>query len=144
MNKWRLIILFSIFIISITTFQLIVNRSKSMKITKRHILKSPLIVYSNSSKSYIGILPKGTSMRYIKSFDEGFDRFEVYVNVERFPLALEKIDPPDIEDPLFALPKEEISNDYSEINLDDLQNLLLSLGVKKDDLVRLCKTYEME
>src|SRR5437016_770054 len=84
---------------------LLQTRITTMKVTtKHHILRSPLIVYSGWPHGQVGVLPVGTSLRYVESFPEGFDRFIVFVNVERSPLPLEEMTPRGLVDPLSASP----------------------------------------
>jgi hypothetical protein len=104
--------------------------------TKHHVLQEPLVVYSGGPQSQIGVLPRGTSLRYVESFPEGFDRFIVFVNVERSPLPLDEISPPDLVDPLFAPPGRRA------LTKEELQKLLHSLGVKRADLDKLLESYE--
>lgn len=110
--------------------------------TRHHVLHSPLVVYSGGPQSHIGILPTGTSLRYVESFPEGFDRFVVFVNVERAPLALEEIVPPGLVDPLSAMPDEKTGGGQSAITIEELQRVLRSLGVSKSDLNRLLESYQ--
>jgi hypothetical protein len=49
---------------------------------KVHVTKVPLLLYSNEVNVSQTLLPVGTSMYYDTSFDEGFSRYIVYVNVK--------------------------------------------------------------
>lgn len=114
-----------------------------MNITnKHHILRYPLIVYSGGPQNQIGVLPGGSSLRYVESFAEGFDRFLVFVNVERSPLALEEITPPDLVDPLSAPFVGQTPIGYPSVTIEELSKLLRSLGVKKSDLHQVFESYE--
>jgi hypothetical protein len=109
---------------------------------RKHILQRPLIAYSGSPLGQIGILPSGTSLRYIESFPEGFDRFQIYLNVERFPLPLEEEKRPNFVDPLSAFPNQNITAEDRVISTDELRRLLHSLHVTKSDLEMLIESYE--
>lgn len=115
-----------------------------MDSTKHHRLQSPLVVYSGGPHSHIGFLPSGTSLRYVDSFDEGFDRFLVYVNVERCPVTLRETIPSDLIDPLSAIPSDQTLPEHPMITLDELYSLLRSLGVSKSNLENLCEAYEVK
>jgi hypothetical protein len=108
---------------------------------KHHILQAPLVVYSGGPQSQIGFLPSGTSLRYVETFAEGFDRFLVFVNVERSPLTLEEVVPQELVDPLSAISIEQ-SPDHSIFTIDELKKLLDGLGATKDDLQTLIESYE--
>jgi hypothetical protein len=114
-----------------------------MNITnKQHVLRAPLVVYSQNQPFGPGVLPPGTSLRYVESFPEGFDRFLVFVNVERFPLPLEEVSPPELVDPLSATSGTSSEEGNLVIPIDELIKLLRSLGVKKTDLTQLVDSYE--
>jgi hypothetical protein len=124
-------------IVLLVAVRLLTEEGESMKVTtKHHVLRYPLIVYSGGPQSQIGILPRGTSLRYVESFPEGFDRFIVFVNVERSPLPLDDISPPELVDPLSAPPGRRT------ITTEELQKLLHSLSVERGDLNKLLESYE--
>jgi hypothetical protein len=108
---------------------------------KQHILRTPLVVYSQTPYGEIGILPIGTTLRYVESFPEGFDRFTVFVNVERSPLALEEVNPPELVNPLSAIPGAAFESDGPPVAIEMLQKILRSLGIKREDLERLLDYY---
>jgi len=107
-----------------------------MNSNRQHILQSPLIVYSGGPVGLPGLLPKGTCLRYMESFDEGFDRYQIYVNVERFPLPLEDAQYPDLVDPLSAFQPSEAA-----IDLEELRKILQTLGVRREDIQLLLHSY---
>jgi hypothetical protein len=114
-----------------------------MKATnKHHVLQRPLVVHSTGYASETGILPKGTSLRYVESFPEGFDRYVVFVNVERSPLDLKELSPPDLVDPLSALPHTKAEGEHAVMTAEELRTMLHGLGVKKSDLAALLTIYD--
>lgn len=117
--------------------------SATMNITnKHHVLLTPLVVYSGGPESETGVLPKGTSLRYVESFPEGFDRYVVFVNVERSPFALEEIAPAGLVDPLSAIPGEKNAGEHSIVTIEELKQILRAVGVRRNHLKELLDTYD--
>jgi hypothetical protein len=141
--RWGITIAFVVVISTLLITFFATERTKTMSVTNmHHVLHSPLIVYSGGPQSHIGILPTGTSLRYVESFPEGFDRFVAFVNVERSPLALEEIAPPGLVDPLSARPGETTPGEQPTVTIEELQRVLHSLGVRRSDLNRLLESYK--
>jgi len=72
-----------------------------MSDNKAYILKQPLRIESANVNNYL-FLPQGTTLYYDDSFDEGFDRFYVYIDVKGEKLLLENIRRPDLIAPEWA------------------------------------------
>jgi hypothetical protein len=107
----------------------------------RHVLKVPLIIYSNEFATAPGILPIGTSLRYLESLSEGIDRYHVLLNVERFPLALEKVPRADLVEPITSF--GPVAPDARPaLAPEDLAALLHALNVSRADLERLVPHFE--
>jgi hypothetical protein len=105
---------------------------------KQHVLESPMWVFSGLAGSHGGVLPTGTSLRYLKAFPEGFDRYEVIVNVERHPLPLSDVDPPEMVDPLAATGNGGMGKPSDE----EVAGLLRELGMTRADLQRIIDGYD--
>ena len=107
---------------------------------QRHVLSGPLVVHASGDPGRTGFLPPGTSLRYVRTFPEGFDRYRLDLNVERFPLDLVDADPPDLVDPLVSLPA--LDGPRPGADPAELRGLLDALGVTRADLDAVRKTYE--
>ena len=105
-----------------------------------HILKKPLVTYSNEPSGGIGVLPEGTRLYYDQSFPEGLDRYHVFINVEGGHLPITKLIPVDLVDPLTSFVVE--STEQVQLTIEELTRLLHALGVKKSDVETLLATYE--
>jgi hypothetical protein len=103
---------------------------------KVHVTKVPLLLYSNAVNSSQTLLPVGTSMYYDTSFDEGFSRYIVYVNVKAdLDLA---VSPLNSIAPLDGRPirKEallRLAKDHP-LTRADLQKILQSDRLSKEDI----------
>jgi hypothetical protein len=107
------------------------------KITRKvHVTKVPLLLYSDAVNSSQTLLPVGTSMYYDTSFDEGFSRYIVYVNVKA-DLDL-TVSPLDIIAPLDGRPirKEALLKLVKDhpLTRQDLEKILQSDRLSKEDI----------
>ena len=102
---------------------------------QRHILHAPMLVHAATSTGRRGLLPEGTCLRYVESFPEGFDRYQVHVNVERHPLDREPAERPDLIDPLTAFGPGPLDH-------ATLRALLRDLNVSKSDLQAVLNSYD--
>lgn len=80
------------------------------KMTKIHTLEHPLVLAGSESSNTFNILPKGTTLYYDKSYDEGFTRYKVFINIDRMPLSLETL-----QDPTTIIPLEARQPDANEL-----------------------------
>ena len=78
--------------------------------TKIHTLEHPLVLAGSESSNTFNILPKGTTLYYDKSYDEGFTRYKVFINIDRMPLSLETL-----QDPTTIIPLEARQPDANEL-----------------------------
>jgi hypothetical protein len=72
------------------------------RITKVHTLTRPMIICSDEADKTVQTLPPGTMLYFEKSFPEGFSRYNIYINVDRMPLALRELPDPHEINPLNA------------------------------------------
>lgn len=122
---------------------LLVWRSESM--TKVHVLTSPMLLASPKTSKVQHLLPAGTTLYFDKSFPEGFTRYKVYVNVDRFPLALADQTDPNLIDPIEATPIDandlrKLLNDYP-LGRDDLSAILKSSKLSREDIRKVLEEY---
>jgi hypothetical protein len=113
--------------------------------TKVHVLKSPMLLASPKTSKAQHLLPAGTTLYFDKSFPEGFTRYKVYVNVDRFPLTLTDQADPNSIDPIEAAPIDvndlrKLLNDYP-LGLDDLAAILKSSKLGKEDIRKVLEEY---
>ncbi|WP_437296366.1 hypothetical protein [Sorangium sp. So ce426] len=113
------------------------GRSGAMSSQHLHVLRTPLII--RSSDAVPGILPTGTTLEYVERFSEGFDRYRVYVNVERRTLPLSEAPKRNYVSPVAAVDDDSA---HAVLDSGQLRELLRSLRVRKDDLERLVDTYD--
>lgn len=73
------------------------------RVTKVHRLEEPLLLAGASDGGGQYALPKGTVLYFDKAYPEGFSRFRVYINADRMPLRLERLDDGTQIDPLDAV-----------------------------------------
>lgn len=72
------------------------------KTTKVHMLDAPMVLSADNMSAHLHLLPKGTTLYFDQGFAEGFQRYRVYVNIDRMPLALKQLDDPTMIAPLQA------------------------------------------
>lgn len=72
------------------------------RVTKVHRLESPLLLAGATVGNRQCVLPKGTVLYFDQAYPEGFSRFRVYINVDRMPLSLERLEVATQIDPLDA------------------------------------------
>jgi hypothetical protein len=107
------------------------------KITRKvHVTKVPLLLYSDAVNSSQTLLPVGTSMYYDTSFDEGFSRYIVYVNVKAdIDLTVSSLD---IIAPLDGRPirKEALLRLVKDhpLTRHDLEKILQSDRLSREDI----------
>ena len=104
-----------------------------------HVLDQPLVVRSPSGT---GVLPPSTTLRHLRRYPEGFDRYCVLVNVERTPLPLEEETPPGAASPLAAVPRLDAPGDDHRLSPDALLSLLRSVGATREDLELVLESYD--
>ncbi len=117
--------------------------SISTNMKKNSRLQFPLLIYSNDCGGGIGILPKGTTLYFHKSFSEGIERYICFINIEGGRLPLEETDKINHEIPLTAfiedvyVDENKIENERSALKTEDIILLLKSFKITKKDLEKL-------
>jgi len=115
------------------------------KMTDIHTLEHPLVLTGAESSNTFNVLPKGTTLYYDKSFDEGFTRYKVYINIDRMPLKLEAL-----QDPTTIIPLEARQPDAEELKKmlgkypltkSDLQSVLKSGQLSKEDVKEILSDF---
>jgi hypothetical protein len=128
---------FLIFAAGLLAGAILIGAFTGDKIMKKvHVTKVPLLLYSNAANAGPTMLPVGTSMYYDTSFDEGFSRYIVYVNVKAdldlTASALDTIEPldgrPIRKEALLKLVKDH------PLTRQDLEKILQSDRLSKDDI----------
>jgi hypothetical protein len=115
------------------------------KMTKVHTLEFPLMLASPSGNAPLYLLPKGTTLYFDKAYPEGFTRYKVYINVDRFPLATTELSDPTIIKPItaFAMDKNDLQRllERNPVTKDDLAAILKSGQLTKDEIRELLAEY---
>jgi hypothetical protein len=115
------------------------------KMTKVHTLKFPMLLGGPEGNGPFQFLPKGTNLYYDQSYPEGFTRYMIYVNVDRYPLDLSEQSDPYAIDPLsaFAMNKDDLKRvlDRNPITKDDLTAILKSKQLSKQEIRDLLEEY---
>ena len=104
-----------------------------------HIVESPLQIATNDPSERF-VIPAGTTLHYIDSFPEGFQRYIVYVNIEGPPLTLHEVERDNFIAPVSAYPtsKEEKARwTNGPVNEEYIRALLSSSGLSVDELIEL-------
>jgi hypothetical protein len=113
--------------------------------TDIHTLEYPMLLSGDSSTKSYHILPKGTTLYYDKSFDEGFTRYKVYINIDRMPLKLEALQDPTTIRPIWAYApdKNDMKSLLREYPLtkSDLQSILQSGQLSKEDVKEILSDF---
>jgi hypothetical protein len=108
------------------------------KMTKVHTLEYPMLLSGDSSANSYHMLPKGTTLYYDQSYDEGFTRYKVYINIDRMPLNLVTLQDPTTIIPIWAYApdKNDMKSLLREYPLtkSDLQSILKSGQLSKEDV----------
>jgi hypothetical protein len=103
------------------------------KMTKVHTLAFPLLLSSAAKHGPFQLLPKGTTLYLDRTYPEGFTRYIVYVNVDRFPLPTRESSDPTVIDPLTAYAMDP----------RDLKRLLEANPVTKEELAGILKSGQL-
>lgn len=64
------------------------------KSTKVYVLDAPMVLSTDATSAHVHLLPKGTTLYFDDAFAEGFERYRVYVDIDRTPLVLKELDDP--------------------------------------------------
>ena len=129
----------------VTCISLILFLWNRNNMTKIHYLKAPLILASNEPTKNLHLLPAGTTLYFDKSFPEGFTRYKVYINIDRFPLPLRDLADPTEIDPIDARPMEKSDlikalRDYP-LTRPDLEAILKSQHLSRDEVKEVLTEY---
>lgn len=103
------------------------------KVTKVHVLEFPLLLAGAKENAPLKLLPAGTTLYFDKSYPEGFTRYIVYVNVDRFPLETHKLDDQTLISPITAFPLDK----------EDLRRLLVRNPISKNELASILKSEQL-
>jgi hypothetical protein len=113
--------------------------------TKVHTLKFPMLLGGPGGNGPFQFLPKGTTLYYDQSYPEGFTRYKIYVNVDRYPLSLSELSDPTEIDPLsaYAMDKGDLKRvlDRNPVTREDLTAILKSKQLSKQDIRDLLEEY---
>jgi hypothetical protein len=113
--------------------------------TKVHTLKFPMLLAGPEGDGPYQLLPKGTTLYYDQSYPEGFTRYIIYVNVDRYPLPLSELSDPTSIAPItaFALNTGRLKRllDRNPITKDDLTAILKSDQLSKQEIRELLEEY---
>ena len=134
-NMWVRILIRALLIIVVATALILSSIFiwEKFKMPKIHTLEFPLLLEGSGEKGRYYLLPKGTTLYFDKSYPEGFVRYKIFVNVDRFPLhSTELADPTEIR-PITAF----------GIDKSDLKRLLSEYPLSKDDLVSILKSGQL-
>lgn len=101
--------------------------------TKVHTLEFPMLLAGPSGNGPLQLLPKGTTLYLDKTYPEGFTRYIVYVNVDRFPLPTSELTDPTAIRPITAFPMDK----------GDLKRLLDRNPVTKEELASILKSGQL-
>ncbi len=92
-----------------------------------------MLLGSHSRNGPFHLLPTGTTLYHDRDFPEGFTRYKIYVNVDRFPLPLSELDDPTSIVPITAF----------AIDKADLKRILARNPITKDDLAAILKSGQL-
>lgn len=114
------------------------------KMTEIHTLKYPILLSGDNSNNLFHILPKGTTLYFDKTFDEGFDRYKVYINIKE-PLELSTLDDPTKVRPIWGYTADKATlksllQDYP-LTKNDLQSILKSGQLSKEDVKEVLNAF---
>jgi hypothetical protein len=91
------------------------------------------------------LLPKGTSLYYDQSYPEGFTRYMIYVNVDRYPLPTRELSDPTSVEPItaFAIDKGDLKRllDGNPVTKEELTSILKSDQLSKQEIRELLAEY---
>lgn len=115
------------------------------QMTKIHTLKSPLLLTSENEGKVPSMLPAGTTMYFDRSFPEGFTRYKIYVNIDRYPLELTDLDDPTLIIPLEARPLDKpdpqrLLKEYP-LTKADVEAILRSNRLSKEEIRKILEDY---
>lgn len=134
-----------IFSLSALSFSVYVRCYTGRTMTKVHILKFPMLLGGPGGNGPFQFLPKGTTLYYDQSYPEGFTRYKIYVNVDRYPLDLSEQSDPYGIDPLsaFKMDKDDLKRvmDRNPISKEDLTAILKSKQLSKQEIRELLEEY---
>jgi hypothetical protein len=112
---------------------------------KVQTLQFPMLLGGAVGDGPYQMLPKGTTLYYDKSYPEGFTRYIIYVNVDRYPLSLTTLSDPTAIVPItaFALDKEDLKRllDRNPITKEDLRAILGSDQLSKQEIREILREY---
>lgn len=113
--------------------------------TKVHTLEFPMLLISEKVGKVESLLPAGTVLYADQSFPEGFTRYKVYINIDRYPLKLSELPDPTMIAPLEARPleKSDLQRFLKEypLNRADLEAILKSNYISKSEVRDILSDY---
>jgi hypothetical protein len=112
---------------------------------KVHTLEFPLLLSSSAKNGPFQMLPKGTTLYLDQTYPEGFTRYIVYVNVDRFPLPTRELSDPTTIAPLtaYAMDQRDLKRllNANPVTKDELAGILKSGQLSKDEIRELLAEY---
>lgn len=120
-------------------------QSGQKKMTKVHTLKFPMLLAGPEGNGPFQLLPKGTTLYYDQSYPEGFTRYMIYVNVDKYPLPTRELSDPTSIEPLTAFPmdKGDLKRllDRNPITKQELSSILNSAQLSREEIRELLAEY---
>lgn len=115
------------------------------KMTKVYVLEAPMLLTAGKMDNNLHLLPKGTTLYFDEGFPEGFERYKVYVNIDRNPLPLKDLADPTSITPIQAQVMEahELKRALLEYPLTkkDLEAILKSKSMTRDEIKEVFNAY---
>jgi hypothetical protein len=118
------------------------------KTTRVHLLEAPMVLRADGMDQQLHLLPKGTTLYYDRGFAEGFQRYKVYINIDRTPLPLKTLD-----DASMVAPIDAASMDHGErqraqdaraarvLTQQDLEAILASGSMRRGEIEALLAQF---
>jgi hypothetical protein len=132
-------------LISMAATSLSIYYHLGRKMTKVHTLKFPMLLAGPEGNGPFQLLPKGTTLYYDQSYPEGFTRYMIYVNVDRYPLPTRELSDPTSIEPItaFAMDKGDLKRllDRNPITKEELTSILKSDQLSKEEIRELLAEY---
>lgn len=132
-------------VLALAAFYVSLHHHLGRKMTKVHTLQFPMLLGGPGGGGPFQLLPKGTTLYFDQEFPEGFTRYKVYVNVDRYPLQTSELDDPTSKDPImaFAMDKGDLKRllDRNPITKEDLAAILKSKQLTKQEIRELFEEY---
>jgi hypothetical protein len=141
----RKVLTAGVMLISIAAVSLSIYYHLRPKMAKVHTLQFPMLLAGPEGDGPFQLLPKGTTLYYDQSYPEGFTRYIIYVNVDRYPLPTRELSDPTSVEPItaFAMDKGDLKRllDRNPITKQELTSILKSDQLSKEEIRELLAEY---